>query len=165
MTCCSSVVTENGVAQQCSRIQTLHTLIFPTKNNEGPGLLLTLGAFAWSPTHSRGEEAQLSSGWILIRSELSSLNFNSSVRAKQLLAIRYPNVVIKSLCGNLGICLNYNTTAYFQSRNPVRVLSVADRDWKWMMLLKSRFSVPLSSLDYGPKIHFGHEKNWAHECT
>ena len=45
-------------------------------------------------THGRGEEAQLSSGWILIGSELSSLNFNSSVRAEQSFAIRYPNVVI-----------------------------------------------------------------------
>jgi len=58
-------------------------------------------------THSRDEEAQLNSGWILIESELSFLNFNSSVRAEQAFAIRYPNVVIKSLCGNLDICLNY----------------------------------------------------------
>ena len=53
-------------------------------------------------THSRSEKAQLSSGWILIRSELSSLNFNSSVRAEQSFAIHYFNVVIKSLCGNLA---------------------------------------------------------------
>jgi len=44
----------------------------------------------------------LSSGWTLIGSELSSPNFNSSVRAE-----RYLNVVIKPLCGNLEICLNY----------------------------------------------------------
>jgi len=54
----------------------------------------------------RGEEVQLSSGWILIGSELSSLNFNSSVRAEQSFAIRYSNVVIKSPCGNLDIFLN-----------------------------------------------------------
>ena len=58
-------------------------------------------------THNCGEEAQLSAEWILIGSELSSLNFNSSFRAEQSFAIRYPNVVIKSLCGNLDICLNY----------------------------------------------------------
>jgi len=51
------------------------------------------GAFANSPqkflkpfklrTHGRDEEVRLSSGWISIGSELSSLNFNSSVRAEQ----------------------------------------------------------------------------------
>jgi len=40
-------------------------------------------------------------------SRVKFLNFNSSVRAEQSFAIRYPNVVIKSLCGNLDICLNY----------------------------------------------------------
>jgi len=63
--------------------------------------MLSLGAFG------HDEEAQLSSGWILIGSELSSLKFNSAVRAEQSFAIRYPNVVIKFLCGNLDICLNY----------------------------------------------------------
>jgi len=85
-------------------------------------------------THGRGEEAQLSSGWISIGSELSSLNFNSSVRAEQSFAIRYPNVAIKSLCGNLDICLNYYANPYFRSRNSARVLSVTDRDRKWKML-------------------------------
>ena len=33
-------------------------------------------------THDCGEEKQLSSGWTLIGSELSSPNLNSSVRAK-----------------------------------------------------------------------------------
>ena len=74
-----------------------------------------------------GDELQLSSGWILIRSELSSLNFNSSVRAKQSFAIGYSNVVIKSLCGNPDICLNYYGNAYFRLWNSVRVLTVADR--------------------------------------
>jgi len=84
--------------------------------------------------HGHGKEAQLSSGWISIGSELSSLNFNSSVKAKQSSAIRYSNVVIKSLCGNLDICLNYYTNAYFRLRNSARVLSVAHREWTWTML-------------------------------
>jgi len=54
-----------------------------------------------------GEEMQVSSGWTLIGSELSSLNFISSVRGEQSFAICYFNVVIKSLCGNLDIYLNY----------------------------------------------------------
>jgi len=49
----------------------------------------------------------------LIASELSSPNFNSSVRAEQSFAIPYPNVVIKLLCGNIDICLNYHANAYF----------------------------------------------------
>ena len=75
-----------------------------------------------SGAFGRGEEARLSSGWILIGPELSSLNLNSLVRVEQSLATRYPNVVIKSLCSNLDICLNYCATAYFRSRNSVRVL-------------------------------------------
>ena len=70
------------------------------------------------------EETQLSSGWTLIGSELSSPNSNSSVRAEQSFAIHYLNVVIKPLCGNLDIRLNY----YFRSRNSVRALSVEDGD-------------------------------------
>jgi len=58
-------------------------------------------------THGRGEEAQLSRGWISIGSELSSLNLNSSVTAEQLFVIHHPRAVIKSLCCNLDICLNY----------------------------------------------------------
>ena len=76
-------------------------------------------------THRHGDEALLSSGWTLIGSELSSPNFNS-VRAKRSFAIRYLNIVIKPICGNVDICLNY----YFRSRNSVRVLSVADCDRK-----------------------------------
>jgi len=77
-------------------------------------------------THGHGEETLLSSGWTLIGSELSSPNLNSSVRAERSFVIRYLNVVIKPLCGNLDICLNN----YFQSRNSVCVLSVADHDRK-----------------------------------
>ena len=69
-----------------------------------------------SRSHDRGEEVQLSSGWISIELELSSLN-PYSVRAEQLFAIRYPNMVIKSLSGDLDICLNYYTNAYFWSRD------------------------------------------------
>ena len=85
-------------------------------------------------THGRGEKTLLktlfSSGWTLIRSELSSPNINSSVRAERSFAIRYLNVVIKPLCGNLDICLNY----YFRSQNSVCVFLVADYDWKWKTL-------------------------------
>jgi len=79
-------------------------------------------------THGHDEKAQLNSGWISIGSELYTLNFNSSVRAEQSLAICYPNIVSKCLCGNLNICLNYYANAHFWSRNSVRVLSAADRD-------------------------------------
>jgi len=72
-------------------------------------------------THGRGEEMLLSSGWTLIRSELSSPNFNSSVRAERSFVALYLNAVIKPLWDNLDICLNY----YFRSGNSVRVLSVA----------------------------------------
>ena len=78
-------------------------------------------------THGCHEEAQLSTGWILIGLELSSPNFNSSVRAERLFMIRYCNIAIKPLCGNLDISVD------IQSWNPVRVLSLAmaaDRDCK-----------------------------------
>jgi len=75
----------------------------------------------------------------LTSSELSYINFNSSVRVEQSFEIRYPNVnvVIKSFRGNLDICLNYYASTYFQSRNSVRVHSVVDRDRK-MLFFKSR---------------------------
>jgi len=71
---------------------------------------------------------------ISVAFKLSSLNFNPSVRTERSFAICYLNVVIKSLRGNLDICLNYHANAYFQLRNSVRVISVADRDRKWEML-------------------------------
>jgi len=86
----------------------------------------------------RSEKTLLSSGWTLIGSELSSPNFNSSVRAERSFAIRYLNVVIKPLCGNLDICLNY----YFRSRNSVRVLSIATESER-CFFFGSRFSVAL----------------------
>jgi len=91
----------------------------------------------------------------LIASELSSLSFNSSERAEQSFVIRYPNIVIKSLGGNLGISPNY-----FQLWNSLRVISVADRDRKWKKLFKSRFSVALlnSLADFPTEIHFSYEK-------
>jgi len=67
---------------------------------------------------------------ISIASDLSPLNFSSSIRAEQSFAISYLNLVIKSLCGNLDICLNYHGNAYFQSLNSVCVLLVTDRDRK-----------------------------------
>jgi len=51
-----------------------------------------------------------------IRMFVTKINFNLSVRVEQSFVIHYPNVVIKSLCGNLGTCLNYHTNAYFQTR-------------------------------------------------
>ena len=62
---------------------------------------------ASTQTRGRGEETQLSSGRTLIGSELSSPNFNSSVGAERSFAIRYPNVIIKPLRGNLDIRLNH----------------------------------------------------------
>ena len=75
-----------------------------------------------SQTLGRGEETPLSSEWTLIGSELSSPNFNSSVRAERSFAIRYLNVDIKPLGSNLDICLNYYFVrgvlfAYFLSRS------------------------------------------------
>jgi len=69
-------------------------------------------------TQGRFEEAQLSSGY----------GFRSDKGCPQ---------VIKYLCGNLGICLNYYASAYFQSRNSVRVLSAAEYK---RCFFKSRFS-------------------------
>ena len=92
-------------------------------------------------THGRGEKTQLSSGWTLIGSELSSPNFNSLVRAERSFAIRYPNVVIKPLCSNIDICLNYQANAYFRSRNSVRVLSVANATESHRCFFGLRFSV------------------------
>ena len=63
-------------------------------------------------THGRSEEVQLSSGWTLIESELSTLKFKPSVRAEQSFAICYPNLVIKSLSDNLDICLDYWASTY-----------------------------------------------------
>ena len=42
-----------------------------------------------------------------------------------MLAILYPNVVIKSLHGNLEICLKYYARAYFQSQHFVCAILVA----------------------------------------
>jgi len=83
----------------------------------------------------------LSSGWTLIGSELSSPILNSSVRAERSFAIRYLNIVIKPLCGNLDICLNY----YFRSRNSVRVVSVADHDRSERCFFELQFSISLLS--------------------
>ena len=61
----------------------------------------------WKNFGRANTRSQLSSGWISIGSELSSLNSNSSVGAEQSFAICYPGVVIKFLRSNLDICLSY----------------------------------------------------------
>jgi len=87
-------------------------------------------------------------------------NFNSSVRAEQSFAIRYLNVVIKPLCSNLDICLNYRANAYFRSRNSVRVLRSQIATERERCFFGSRFSVALlHNLAYfATEIHFGREK-------
>jgi len=123
-------------------------------------LLPTIGGFAcsrlkflerfWPRTHGRGEEPLLSSGWTLIGSELSSPNFDLSVRAERSFAIRYLNIVIKPFCGNLDICLNY----YFQSQ----IATESER-----CFFGSRFSVALlrNLADFVIEIHFSREKHTA----
>ena len=110
-------------------------------------------------TLGRGEESLLSSGWTLIGSELSSPNFNS-VRAERSFAFCYLNAVIKPICGNLDICLNYQANAYFRSRNSVRVLQSRTATESESCFFGSRFSVALlhNFADFGAKIHFGREK-------
>ena len=108
-------------------------------------------------TQGPGEEAQLSSGWILVGSMLSSPNFNSSVRAEESFTIFYPTVVIKPLlCGNLDICLTPTfgrgiLFACFRSQ----VTTKSER-----CFLGSRFSVALlSSLaEFSTEMDFGREK-------
>jgi len=74
-----------------------------------------LGKFSVTGTRTlgRGEVPLLNSGWTFIGSELSSPNYNSSVRAVRSFAIRYLNVVMKPLCGNLDICLTTRLTSTF----------------------------------------------------
>ena len=93
-----------------------------------------------------------------VASELSSLNFNSSVRAERAFAIRYLNVVIKSLWVNLDFCLNCHANIKFQSRNSVRVISVTDHTESQRCYFKSLFSVALlnSLADFATEIHFSH---------
>jgi len=82
----------------------------------------------------------------MIGPELSSPNLNSSVRVEQSFAICYLNVVIKPLCGNPDIRLNY----YFRSWNSVRCETC---------FFESRFSVVLlrNLADFASEIHFGRE--------
>ena len=144
-----------------------------SRRQNGPGhpthQPIKLGAFARSRPKflDNSEETQLNSGWTLIGSELSSPNLNSSVRAERSFAIRYLNVVIKPLYGNLDICLNYLVNAYFQSRNSVCVLSVTDRDQKWNMV----FWIALFSRVFGQFNRFRDRNGFrsrqtrARECT
>jgi len=71
------------------------------------------GKIFWSRAHGRDEETLLSSRWTLIGSELSSPKFNSSIRAEWSFTIRYLNVVIMPLCGNLDIWLITRLTTTF----------------------------------------------------
>jgi len=120
----------------CHVIQSIEAAFPPTLHSVNRCIRMlateTFGkiSVASSRTLCCGAQTLLSSRWTLIESELCSPNFNSSIRAERSFAIRYLIVVTKPLCGNLDICLN----CYFRSRNSVRVLSVADRDWKWKML-------------------------------
>ena len=81
-------------------------------------------------TVGRGEEPLLSSRWAWIGSELSSPNFNSSVRAERPFVIHYLNIEIKPLCGNFDIFLTTRLTLPFGWR-----ASVVDRGRKRKMLL------------------------------
>ena len=71
--------------------------------------------------------------------------------------MRYSNIIIESLCGNLDVCRNYHTNAYSQSRKSVCMISVTDLNRK--IIFKSRFSVALSksSADLTIEIHFSRE--------
>ena len=51
----------------------------------------------------------------LITSELSFLHFNPLVTAEWGFAIHYPSLVIKPICSNLELCLNYHASTYFYS--------------------------------------------------
>ena len=100
---------------------------------------------------------------IPIASELSSLGFITLVRVGLSFAIRYSNIVNKSLCGNRDICPNYHASAYFLSRNYACVISVADRNRKYKMLFWIAVSVALlnSLADFATKIHFSHKNDRA----
>jgi len=84
---------------------------------------------ARTQTLGRGEEPLLSSGWTLIESELSSPNFDSSVRAERSFAIHYLDVVIKPVCDNLDIFLTTRLTPTF-GRGILFAASVSDHDRK-----------------------------------
>jgi len=87
-----------------------------------------IGVISVSHNHLNNTVAGRKLKKIATASELTSFNFNSSVKAERSFAIRYPNVLIKSPYGNLDICLNCHANVYFQSRNSVRVILVADHD-------------------------------------
>jgi len=136
----------------------------------------TLGAFACSRpklwenfsvtstrTFGRGEEIRLSSGLTWIGSELSSSNFNSSVRAERSFAIRYLNIVIKPLCGNL----DYLANSYFRSWNSVCVLrsqiaTQSERCFFWITLFGRALAQFSRFLD---RNSFRLRKTQARECT
>jgi len=83
------------------------------------------------------------------------------VRAEWLFTIRYPNVVIRSLCGNLDISLNYHATTYFQLRNSVGVFRSQAAIESERCSFKSHILVALlnSLADFATEIHFSPEQN------
>ena len=68
---------------------------------------------SWLRVRCHGEKTQLSSGWTLIRSELSSPNFKSLVRTERSFAIRYPNVLIKPFAVTLIFAYTTRLTPTF----------------------------------------------------
>ena len=122
----------------------------------GPGSIPSHGGvFQGSTrTHSCGEETLLSSGWTLIGSEL--LSPNSSVRAERSFAIRYLNVAIKPLCGNLDICLNY----YFRHGILFACFRLRFTTESERCFFGSRFSVALlhNLADFATEMHYNREK-------
>jgi len=78
------------------------------------------------------------------------------VRAEWSFAIHYLNVVIKPICSNLEICLNY----YFRSRNSVRLLRSQTVTESERCFFGSHFSVTLlrNLADFATQIHFDREK-------
>ena len=108
----------------------------------------------------------MSSGWTLIGSDLSSSNFNSSVRAKRSFAMHYLNVVIKPFRGNLEICLTTRLTPAFGrgilftcfSRRPR--LKVKDAFW---ITLFGRVLAQFSR--FRNRNPFRSRKALAYECT
>jgi len=92
-------------------LQWLRPFWIPAINKGGPpvglpslwGMRVWTGSLLLSRTLGRDEEPLLSSGRTLIGSELSSPNFTHL--SKWTIAVRYLNVVIKPLCGNLDMFL------------------------------------------------------------
>ena len=125
-------IQENFISVQpmVERFKNIHNRCIRELATEVLGKFLVMS----TRTLGRGEETLLSSGWTLTGSVLSSPNFNSSVRAERSVMVRYLNVVIKLLCGNLNICLTTRLTPTFGRRSRPEVKDA---------FFGSRFSVAL----------------------